>query len=206
MRLQVPIILTLTRLIISPLVLPLLLVYLLPFNQLWINGFLTILFMLFSVTDFFDGYFARRYKQETALGRLLDPIADKFLLYSTLVALLVADKIFFYWVIILIGREFFVMGLRLIALEYNITIAVSYLGKIKTAIYTFCLTLLILNPYQSLGLRGAPWWNGLEMLLVLLAIVISFLSAWMYYKIFIAHFKTRHITQEQNQFDHEDRW
>jgi CDP-diacylglycerol--glycerol-3-phosphate 3-phosphatidyltransferase len=113
--LNLPILLTLSRLILSPLLLPVLLVYLLPFNNIFINSFLGFLFFLFSITDFFDGYFARRYKQETQVGKLLDPIADKFLLYSTLIGLLAADKIFFYWVIIIIGREFFVMGLRQIA-------------------------------------------------------------------------------------------
>src|SRR5690606_3086491 len=129
-----PLFLTLIRLILSPIILPFLFVYLLPLNYVLINIFLAIVFILFSLTDFFDGYIARKYHQESSLGRLLDPIADKFLIFSVLISLLAAGKIFFYWVIILIGREIFIMGLRQLALEYAITIPVSWAGKVKTAI------------------------------------------------------------------------
>ncbi|MDP3889126.1 MAG: CDP-alcohol phosphatidyltransferase family protein, partial [bacterium] len=114
---NIPIILTLIRLIFSPFLLPLLLVHFLPFNIFWINAILALFFVMVCLTDFFDGYLARKYKQETVLGKLLDPIADKFLLYSTLIVLLSVHKIFFYWPSILIGREFLVMGIRLIAME-----------------------------------------------------------------------------------------
>jgi CDP-diacylglycerol--glycerol-3-phosphate 3-phosphatidyltransferase len=190
---NMPLILTLARLVFAPLLLPVLLVYLLPFDRLWVNYFLTLLFVVFSLTDFFDGYLARKYQQETALGKILDPIADKFLLYSTLIALLAVNKIFFYWPIILIGREFLVMGIRLIALEYRFSILVSYLGKIKTMVHMICLALLILNPYQKLGISGAPWWNGLESLFILLAILFSLASVWQYCQEFITYFTMRQI-------------
>ncbi len=64
---------------------PLLLITFLPVNRLEINFVLAIIFLGFSVTDFLDGYLARHFHQETALGKLLDPIADKFLVYSTLI-------------------------------------------------------------------------------------------------------------------------
>src|ERR1700722_2587731 len=127
-----PTILTLIRLILSPLVLPVLFVYLLPYNNIYINILLALLFIAFSLTDFLDGYLARKYSQETALGSVLDPIADKFLVYSTLLALAVVNKLFFFWVVLLIGREFFMMGLRQVALENNFSVKVSSLGKTKT--------------------------------------------------------------------------
>src|SRR5690242_4970052 len=114
---SLPIQLTLIRLIGSPLVLPFFLVYLLPYNNVWLNGFVTLFFLLFGLTDFFDGYFARKNDQITTLGGMLDHVADKFLLYSTLVSLVAVGKLYFFWAIVWIGREFFIMALRQIALE-----------------------------------------------------------------------------------------
>jgi len=166
-------------------VLPLLLFYLLPYASLPLNLALAAIFVFFGLTDFFDGYLARRLKQETLLGQVLDPLADKCLVYSTLIALLAVQKIYFYWVVVLVGREFFMMGLRLIALEHALVIKVSFLGKIKTAVHMALLTVLIANPYQALGFQGAPYWNGIECLLLIAALFLSLFSAWLYYRVFI---------------------
>lgn len=182
---NVPNLLTLFRLICSPLFLPILIVYGLPYNNVYINGFVAVLFALFSLTDFFDGYLARALKQETFLGKLLDPIADKFLLYATLVSLLAAKKIFFYWVLVLVGREFFMMGLRQIAAEHNFSVKVSLLGKLKTALQMCTLLLIIFNPYQELGFLGAFSWNGLELFLLSATTGVSLLSAQRYYCAFV---------------------
>jgi len=188
-QLNLPTFLTLIRLIVSPLALPLLFVYFLPFNILWINCALAIIFLLMSLTDFFDGYLARRYKQETQIGKLLDPIADKFLVFSSLIALLTINKIYFYWVIILIGREFFVMGLRLIALEHQLNVPVSYLGKLKTVLQITYITFVIINPYQALGFTKAASWNAFEALLLAATLLISLLSAKRYYHGFMKVFR-----------------
>lgn len=183
--LTLPNLLTLIRLIASSVCLPFFLVYFLPKHTVWINSILAIVFVAVSLTDFFDGYFARRYALESDLGKLLDPIADKFLLYATLTALLAADKIFFGWVIILIGREFFLMGLRHIALSRHFSIPVSQFGKCKTALQMLTLTFIIMNPYQALGLTGALWWNGMELCLLVCTSCVSLLSAYHYYVQFI---------------------
>ncbi len=185
-----PTILTLVRLIVSPLVLPVLLVYLLPLNVFWINGVLAGLFAALSLTDFFDGYLARKYNQETTLGKLLDPLADKFLTYSALIALLAANKMYFYWVVLLIGREFFIMGLRAIALEHKCSIPVSSLAKLKTFMLMACITFIILNPYQHL-LFQAVRWNGAEFALVCMALLLSLLSAQQYYVEFMRCYRER---------------
>lgn len=187
-RIGLPTSLTLVRLIVSPVLLPFLLVYCLPCNLLYMNALLALFFLFLGLTDFFDGYLARRLRQETIMGRLLDPIADKFLLYTTLIALLVVQKIYFFWVIIFIGREFFIMGLRLIGLEYNLRIHVSIFGKIKTCMQMLYLMYAILNPYHALGLYGAPWWNGIELLLLALALIITCASAVDYYHSFVYAF------------------
>lgn len=172
--------LTLIRLILSPLALPLLLAYLLPFNNVWLNSALAMLFVAFSLTDYFDGYLARRYASVSQLGKMLDPIADKFLLYSTLIGLLAANKIYFYWVVLLIGREFFVMSLRLIALEHKFSIPVSLLAKFKTAFMMACLTYIIYNPYHHAGLAGAFGANLIEYVLLAITIILSLYTAKQY--------------------------
>jgi len=178
-KINFPTFLTLLRLILSPCILPLALVYLLPYNFLWLNSLLTLFFVFLSLTDFFDGYLARKYNWETKLGRALDPIADKFLVSSTLIALLAVKKINFIWVLIIIGREFFLMGLRQIALENNFSISVSFWGKLKTSLQLIMLSFIILNPYQDYGINFS--WNILELFLILLAILISIYSAFQYY-------------------------
>ena len=150
--------LTLVRLVLSPLMLPFLLVYLLPFNSTWLNIVLALLFCLFSVTDFLDGFLARRYGQVSSFGRFLDPIADKFLVFSTLVALLAVGKVYFVIVLIFVGREFFVLSLRQLALENKFSVHVSMLGKIKTVLQLAYITILILNPYHTLGNPGLSGW------------------------------------------------
>ncbi len=185
---NVPTILTLIRLILSPLFLPITLVYLLPYNFIWLNISLASMFVLLSLTDFLDGYLARKLNQVTTFGRILDPLADKFLVASTLIALTVINKIYFFWVVILIGREFFVLGLRQGALENNFNISVSFLGKVKTTIQMLCLTLIIANPYQSLGLADAFWWNMGEMGLVFLMLAFSLYSAQKYFEQFLVHY------------------
>ena len=182
---NIPTKLTLIRLALSPICIPFLLVYFLPYNNILVNALLAIIFILFGMTDFFDGYLARRYQQETDLGKMLDPIADKFLIYSTLIALLAIGKIYFFFVILFIGREFFVMTLRQIALENNFTVNVSLGGKIKTALQFVMLSFIIFNPYHHMGLIGCMRWNLLELLLILGALFLTLYTAYTYYKLFM---------------------
>ena len=186
-QLSLPMLLTYIRLIGAPLVLPFFLVYLLPYNIFWINCSLAVLFFLFGLTDFFDGYLARKYNQVTTLGALLDHVADKFLLYSTLIGLVAAQKLYFVWPIIWIGREFFIMTLRQIAFENKISIIVSSYGKLKTVSQIACLTFIILNPYQGYDI-AAFYWNSIELLLLIISTALSVGSAYNYYRLFIDAF------------------
>jgi CDP-diacylglycerol--glycerol-3-phosphate 3-phosphatidyltransferase len=192
-----PTMLTLARMILSPLFLPLLLVYLLPYDLVWVNGLLGLLFVLFSLTDFLDGFLARRYHLESALGSMLDPIADKFLFYSVLVALLAVHKIYFYWVVVLIGRELFMMSLRQLALEHRFSIPVSSLGKIKTAVQMVCLSFIIVNPYQKKGFMGALGWNGVELVLLFLTMFLSLWSAFRYYNQFVDQYRKNVLSRRE---------
>jgi CDP-diacylglycerol---glycerol-3-phosphate 3-phosphatidyltransferase len=185
--------LTLTRLIVAPIIIPFLLVYLLPSHTMSNNIALAFLFILFCLTDFFDGYLARRYDQETVWGKILDPIADKFLVYSTLIALLAVHKIYFFWVVVFVGRDFFMMGLRSIAAEYDIVLAVTYLAKIKTMVQMLLLVFLILQPGSICSVSYMPLWWLVESCLLYTALVLSVVTAYQYYDDFITAMKARYV-------------
>lgn len=186
-NLNIPLFLTFIRLIIAPVFLPGFLVCYLPMHDVVINSWLALCFIILSLTDFFDGYYARKYNQVTKLGKILDPIADKFLLYSTLIALVVVQKIFFYWAIIFIGREFFIMALRLIAAEQGNSISVSTMGKLKTTFQSLYLMVAIFNPHQhSYFFYGI---NCLEYIMLSSALWLSIASAYFYYQSWITIMK-----------------
>ncbi len=191
---------TLSRLIISPLILPMALVYLLPYNNLYINIFLALLFITLSFTDFLDGYFARKYNQSSRLGATLDHIADKFLTNSTLIGLLAVNKIYFFWVIIFIMRDLFIMGLRMIALEHNFAVPVGYIGKIKTTSLILFITWLILNPYQQSNNIDTLLWQQIELVLLSISLLLALLSAYIYFRDFVQNFpQNKLIKQSQNE-------
>lgn len=181
---NIPLSLTLIRLIIAPLILPALLVYLLPLDIPAVNIALGILFVLFSITDFFDGYLARRYEQVTRLGAALDPIADKFLILATLISLLVIHKIYFMWVLLLIGREFFITSLRAIAAEQGFIVPVIAMGKAKTTFQMIYMTLLIIRPF-NLPYEQYIWVWWTEYILLAVTLLLSLGSAYGYYRIFL---------------------
>ncbi len=105
------------------------------------------IFLVAAVTDFFDGFFARRWKQTTRLGALLDPIADKLLMSAAFISLVEMDpkQVPAWMVVIIIGREFAVSGLRSIAAQQGVTIAASPLGKSKTVAQVVAISVLILG-------------------------------------------------------------
>ena len=103
------------------------------------------IFFVAAITDYFDGYFARRMKKITRLGTLLDPIADKLLMSAAFISLVELGLARAWMVVIIIGREFAVSGLRSIAAQQGVTIAASPLGKGKTISQTIAIALLILG-------------------------------------------------------------
>ncbi|HYK91983.1 MAG TPA: CDP-diacylglycerol--glycerol-3-phosphate 3-phosphatidyltransferase [Acidobacteriota bacterium] len=144
--------LTLARIFLIPFVVVVLLTKLTDHRAVWGAS----LFLAAALTDLLDGYFARRRKQVTTLGRLLDPIADKLLISSALISLVqlrapdghpVAPA---WMVVIIIGREFAVSGLRSIAESEGFSIHVSKLGKGKMVTQVAAVMGLILG-YQYHG-------------------------------------------------------
>ncbi len=108
----------------------------------WISA---IIFILASITDFFDGHIARKRKIVTVFGSFLDPIADKFLVVSSLILLLGLGRINTVIVIILILREMYMTSLRLLAIERGIKVPVNNLGKWKTTFQMIAIPMLMIN-------------------------------------------------------------
>ena len=109
----------------------------------WGKALATLIFIVAAITDYYDGYLARLYKEVTTFGRFIDPIADKLLVSTALIAMVEYREVTHTaaWVaIIIIAREFAVTGLRLICAERGQVIDASGAGKIKT---TFQLTAII---------------------------------------------------------------
>jgi CDP-diacylglycerol--glycerol-3-phosphate 3-phosphatidyltransferase len=109
-----------------------------------------IVFLLASLTDWLDGWLARRRDEVTTLGSLLDPIADKLLTSAAFISLVQIGTVRAWMAWIIIGREFAVDGLRMIASSQGITIGASVWGKYKTASQVVAIVLLIFG-YQYLG-------------------------------------------------------
>ena len=98
-----------------------------------------------SITDWFDGYLARKNNLITNFGKFMDPLADKLLVCSALICMVELDRLAAWIVIIIIGREFIISGFRLIAAESAVVIAANYWGKFKTVSQMFMIILLILD-------------------------------------------------------------
>ncbi len=103
------------------------------------------LFCLASITDFFDGYLARKNNLVTNFGKFMDPLADKLLVCSAFICLIEQGKLAAWIVLIIIAREFIISGFRLVASDSGIVIAASYWGKFKTVSHMAMCILLILD-------------------------------------------------------------
>ena len=113
------------------------------------------IFIIASITDFLDGYIARKNNLVTNFGKFMDPLADKLLVCSALICLIETGQLASWIVIIIISREFIISGFRLVASDNGVVIAASYWGKFKTVSQMFMVIILILNiqwlPLQIIG-------------------------------------------------------
>jgi CDP-diacylglycerol---glycerol-3-phosphate 3-phosphatidyltransferase len=127
-----------------------------------------------AATDWADGYFARRNEQVTTLGILLDPIADKLLISAAFISLVDMHLVAGWMVVIIIGREFTILGLRNIASAEGFTIAASALGKLKMVLQVCCVAVLIA------GARH-PSLRPISEVLLWLVVVSALVSAAQYF-------------------------
>ena len=136
------------------------------------------IFGLASVTDWLDGYLARRRRQVTWLGQVLDPIADKLLTSAAFISLVQLDLAPAWMVALIIGREFAITGLRSLAYTKGITMPASPLGKIKMASQVTAILLLIL------GWRTLPWLAPVGYAALWVVMITAVASAVDYYRRF----------------------
>ncbi|MDQ6704501.1 MAG: CDP-diacylglycerol--glycerol-3-phosphate 3-phosphatidyltransferase [Acidobacteriota bacterium] len=115
------------------------------------------IFLCAAFTDLLDGYLARRWGQITTIGTLLDPIADKLLISAAFIALVQVRAVPAWIVILIIGREFAVSGLRSIAAAEGYTIKASELGKTKTIAQVIAISCLLLS-IRHPGMAGMAIW------------------------------------------------
>jgi CDP-diacylglycerol--glycerol-3-phosphate 3-phosphatidyltransferase len=125
-----------------------------------------IVFALAALTDGLDGYIARRNKQVTTFGKLMDPLADKLLVIAALVSLVSLDRLAAWIAMVIIARELAVTGLRSIAAERGVVIAASWLGKLKTALQVAAIFALI-------AFDPSPLWADLLMYAAVAVTLIS---------------------------------
>lgn len=135
LRFNLPTVLTLSRIVLIPF-------FVLSVYRHPILG--AVVFSIASLTDFLDGYLARRSGQITKFGIIMDPIADKFLVISALIVLVDMERLSAWIAIILIVREFLITALRVVALSRDIVIPAETGGKLKTASQIAAVLCLIL--------------------------------------------------------------
>lgn len=126
------------------------------------NAFLALgIFLAAAGTDLLDGYLARRWKQITTVGTLLDPIADKLLISAALISLVQIHKVPAWMVVLIIGREFAVTGLRSIASAEGYTIKASDLGKTKMITQVVAISMVLLSiRWEALSGFAMLWMWG----------------------------------------------
>jgi len=178
MHLNIPNILTLSRLGFIPVIMVL---FFLPYD--WARPAAAWLYGLAAITDWFDGYLARKLNQQSALGAFLDPVVDKLVVVIVLI-LIASENADYHWIVIIstcviVAREITISALRewMATLGKGSTVAVSMMGKIKTSVQMLAIGFLLHKlPFYGLDTRSVG------VLLVFIAAVLTVLSMLIYLK------------------------
>lgn len=175
--------LTILRTILVP-------VFIVMYLTSWIDGnqyYAAGIFVIASLTDFFDGYLARKYNLVTNFGKFLDPLADKMLVNSALLCMLVVpDNPLPFWVVlIIIMRDFIINGFRLVASDNNTVIAADYWGKVKTTVQMIMVIVVILN-FDNIVM------DVIEQILIYASVILTVVS------LLDCLYKNRHVLSDKN--------
>ena len=149
------------------------------------------LFVVAGITDWLDGYLARAWEQQSTLGAMLDPIADKLLVGAALMMLVydgTIGKISIWAAIIILFREILVSGLREFLAELNVKVRVSVLAKWKTAVQMIALAVLLAGPAAEKSLPGA---EATGITLLWLAALLTLWTGYDYLKAGVKHAMSR---------------
>jgi CDP-diacylglycerol--glycerol-3-phosphate 3-phosphatidyltransferase len=177
LSMNIPNFLTLLRIVLIPVFL---VVYYLPIQYAHFSA--AVIFGVAAITDWFDGYLARRWNQTSALGAFLDPVADKLIVAAALVAL--TETFSTFWMtlpaIVIIGREIVISALRewMAELGKRASVAVSYIGKVKTALQMLAILLLVaFEPFTLLSWMGVAAMY-IASVLTLWSMIVYLKAAW----------------------------
>lgn len=113
------------------------------FHRSYVNYFSCLIFCVASITDFFDGYIARVFNTKSKFGEIFDPLADKMLILGGFIALLVLERINPWAAFLILSREFFITGLRVVVATKGHSVASSNLGKYKTGFQIAAIAFLL---------------------------------------------------------------
>lgn len=177
---ELPMWITLSRIAMVPVIVALMMP-----DQLWSNVTAAGLFILASLSDYYDGYFARKYNAVSNMGKFMDPIADKILVTSILV-MLSPSKIEPLMVIIILARDTLIGGLRSVAAADQIIIDAKPVGKWKTALQMVAIPSIMIDqlivgiPFQKIG-----YW------VLWISVILSVTSGIQYYMAFLAGHKKK---------------
>ncbi len=188
---NLPNILACLRIVLAPVLFFLLTQHFDDMHQTWVNYFAALTFGIAALTDFFDGYIARAWGQKTKLGAILDPLADKMLILAAFLGILLSQNwtnsslyTLQAWIIYLIlVREFFITGFRVIMMSENLDVSASFAGKLKTTFQIIALVFLIMR--WDFGVH-------LDMILLFIAFILTLYSGFEYILIYLKHLKKGH--------------
>ncbi len=185
---NLPNIITVSRLVSLPFLLLLMFV-----PTAWAAWAALFLYTLGCITDWFDGYLARKMKIESAFGKFLDPIADKIFVITVILCLVATGKLDGVWIIpplLIITREFLISGLREFLGPKNISVPVSKLAKYKTGFQMTALGFLIMGQYGDATLA----WTHISTLtwghmIITVAAILTIQTGWDYLKVGFHHLR-----------------
>jgi cardiolipin synthase (CMP-forming) len=156
-------------------------------EEFWMRWLAVAIFVAAAITDFFDGYLARAWSQQSALGRMLDPIADK-LLVSACLLMLVSDRtiqsVSLWAAIVILCREILVSGLREFLAELRVSVPVTRVAKWKTTLQLVAIGVLIAGPAGDAVLPGT---TRVGIVLLWIAALLTLYTGWDYFRAGIRH-------------------
>lgn len=173
---KLPLVLTLSR-VFSSVLLPFVFYFVFNYNIFYLNIFGAFVFIILSLTDMLDGYFARKSNSVTKLGEVLDPLADKILIITSLISLLNYHKISLFVCLALVLREVVITSLRLVCEQDGFSIKVSKFGKYKMFFQVIYIALVIIDIENN-------YFCFFKNISCLLSLFLSYYSAYGYFLFF----------------------
>lgn len=181
-KMRLPMWVTLSRIALVPFIL----LCMLP-NAFWWNVAAAVLFMMASSTDYYDGYFARKYNAISNMGKFMDPVADKILVSSVLVMMAYFQQIDPWMVIVILARDTFISGVRSVAAADGVIIAAKPAGKWKTALQMVAIPGVMIGEIPGY----LPYLDKISYLVLWVSVVLSISSGVEYFLAYSQGRKTK---------------